>query len=144
MPERFLVTIDHHDVNSTRLALGTANALCLRKKWDAVICVPNKQQAPDIALNEVIPKEKIKRMLKGEPLVLNGVKFWLESIGTLKRSRPKGVIIALYIPLGDMKKVEETGCKAIVYLPWMPDERDRWRDQWNPEVLPPDRKNEDP
>ncbi len=138
MPERILITIYHHDVNSSKLAISSACSICVRENCDAVICVPSRQQATTIALNEVIPEQTIQQMLKGVPLVLNNVKFWLESIGTLKRSGRKGVIIALYTPLAKMKTIEETGCTAIIYVPWMQKESDQWRSQWEPKLIPPD------
>jgi hypothetical protein len=142
MPERILITVDHHDVSSIKWALNSAYPICLGENCEAVICVPNKQQATAIALNEVIPVTTIKHMLKGAPLVLNNVKYWLESIGTLKRSGRKGVIIALYTPLADMKKIEELGCQAIIFVPWLPREGEQWRSQWNPTLIPPAQRDE--
>lgn len=134
--ERFLITLHHGDARSTAHAIATAYSVCQREECDAVICVPNKEQAHVIALNEVIPEETLKRMRKGEPFLYQGVKFWLESLGTLKRSGRSGALIALYTPLQSMKLFEEAGWKAIIYLPWMPEEGVRWKAQWGPELVP--------
>ncbi len=138
MVERILITIHHTDVKSSEWAINSACSICTRENCDAVICVPKKQDAHTIALNEFIRAERIKQMQKGIPLVVNNVKFWLESIGTLKRSGRDRVIIALYTPLADMKKLEESGCKAIIYVPWMPNDGDQWRSQWDPRLIPSD------
>jgi hypothetical protein len=138
MPERILITIHHHDSNSLRLAIGSAFAICQREHCDAVLCVPSKQHAVNIAREDVLPKAAIQQMLKGTPMVMSNIRLWLESIGTLEKSGRRGAIIALYTPLKDMKIIDEMDCKAIIFLPWSKDEGEQWRSQWNPTLVPPE------
>jgi hypothetical protein len=145
MPARCLINIYESEVLRITLALGAARGVCEREKCDAIFCVPTKKLASDLLPDEVIPKAEIRKMLKGQYVLLGKAKLGVESIQTVSTHRQHGVIIAVNLSEEMMEKIDGiTSCKGIIFVPWKREDGDQWRSRWNPVVIPVDNNDRNP
>jgi hypothetical protein len=135
--ERFLVPAYGADVNAVQVAVKALELLCEKHNSNGLVCVPALKHAEGTVLNRVWSEKHIKSLASGKVLNINehhGVSMC--SPFTLKSHHSAPIILALFASKDMVEKVENSsGCKALVVLPWIPEDTESWAKSYAPTVL---------
>ncbi len=144
MPDRYIIDTHGPDAEGIRTALALADEIAESEDCEVLLVVPLKGTAASTVLNQVIPANQIKQLLKGQTLMLNGnVPLRLESNKTLGGQGFDGVLVSLHPSTDALAKVDQmVASKAVIVVPWVEAECTAWRAQWDPTVVPPNAKKE--
>lgn len=135
--ERFLVPAHGPDVNAVQVAVKALELLCDKHNSNGLVCVPALKHAEGTVLNRVWSEKHIKSLASGKVLKINerhGVSMC--SPFTLKNHHSAPIILALFASKDMVEKVEKSwGCKALVVVPWIPEDTESWVKSYAPTVL---------
>lgn len=135
--ERFLVPAHGPDMNAIQVAVKALELLCERHNSNGLVCVPALKHAEGTVLNRVWSEKYIKSLASGNALKINEhFRVSMCSPFTLKNHHTAPVILALFASKDMIEKVEKVeACKALLVVPWIPEDSASWVKSYAPTVL---------
>ena len=135
--ERFLVPAGPLAV---ACAIEGITALCEKYDGDALVCVPVLKHADTTFLSDVWPEEQIKKLAQGKSLhITDKHKVSMCSPSNLSRTdvRDKVIALGLFASPDTIEKLERRlfACRALVIVPWSPDDSARWEKTYSPKII---------
>lgn len=135
--ERFLVPTHGPDTAAVTIGIEALKILCEQYNSNGLVLVPALKHAPNTVLNQVWPERQVKLLASGETLKLNDShSVSMCSPITLKNHSSSPLILALFASEEMIEKAEKAwGCKALVVVPWIPEDAEPWVKRYTPTVL---------
>lgn len=135
--ERFLVPSYGPDIAAVAIGVEALKVLCEKYNSNGLVLVPALKHAPDTVLNQIWPERLVKLLASGKTLKLSESHSVLMcSPLTLKNHSSSPLILALFASEDMIEKAEKAwGCKALVVVPWIPEDSEPWVKRYAPKVL---------
>ena len=134
--DRYLVPA--HGPDEEQLAVALIGAIEASKKHSCglTIMVPALKYAEYTILERIIGEKFVRNLRKGNTGNIEGVSVKMVSKRTINPFSEYGVILSLWGGKEALDKVDKAkSAKAIVALPWIPEDVKTWEAKWNPVVL---------
>ncbi len=135
--ERFIVPSYGPDVTTVEIGVEALNVLCEKYESDGLVLMPALRHATHTILNRVWSERQVKLLANGKSLKLPcGYGVSMCSPLTLKKHSSAQVILALFASKDTIEKAEKAwGCKALVVVPWIPEDAEAWVKERTPKEL---------
>lgn len=135
--ERFLVPSHGPDISAVAIGVEALTVLCEKYNSNGLILVPALKHAPNTVLNRVWPERQVKLLASGNTLKFSDShSVSICSPLTLKNHSSSPLILALFASEGMIEKAEKAwGCKALVIVPWIPEDAGPWVKRYAPKTL---------
>lgn len=137
---RFLINVeeDPSDVEEIEKAFSLSLELVQESEIKkVVILVPTLRNMDDTSIAKFLGGDLTKRLLKDRSVPLNEVTLELETMQTFRGPKALSSIVIGVYATGDMfdKLNEIKNAEAIIAIPWLMDEADKWIKTWEPEII---------
>ena len=135
--DRFLVPAHGPDATAVAVGVEALSLLCEKHSTSGLVLMPALKHASGTVLGKVWPEKNVEALSKGKTLKLSsGHSVSMCSPLTLKNHSSAQVILALFASKDMIEKAEGAwACKALVVVPWIPEDVEFWVKQNSPTVL---------
>ncbi|MCB8769398.1 hypothetical protein [Acinetobacter soli] len=130
------------NITKAEIGLGYAVSMALHNKWEnVVIVVPRigSFDTSDLGMtidNLKIPNLTASRLRRHESVKIGGTNISVVSSTSIDSIRGVDVIIAYTSTPEDLARIDALyNVNNIVYIPWLANEEQEWKNKWNPNVI---------
>lgn len=135
MPERYITNSASIDEDAVADGFQKILELCATHSYDTVILhLPVKDTLRQLSL--LLSQKLITSLKKNNYGVWNNIRFTLNTERLEINNWTEDIVLSLYpTPKMTDNLNDLNQAKAIVVIPWIDKEREKWIQTWNPEVL---------
>ena len=70
------------------------------------------------------------KLMKGQQIVMNGIKINYQSMGTIQRAGQLRTVLAFYVDDKDLMKLDDMRMDCLIYVPFTPEQGRVWAKIW--------------
>lgn len=136
MTERYLVPAHGPDEKQLGVAIVASIEVAKKHGCSLTILVPALKYAENTILDKILGERFVRDLAKGKSNALNGIPVSMCSKRTINPHAETGVILSLWGGKDSLAKTDKAQfAKAIVALPWIPEDVQQWSKRWQPVEL---------